>query len=55
MTADKATDTIHVGKQNTMQIKKTIKGDILELAAGPWPLLPMDLMPVLLVLALHCE
>lgn len=55
VTADPITDTIHVGKQDTLNIKKTIKGDILELSAGPWPLLPMDLMPVLLVLALHCE
>ena len=23
--------------------------------AGPWPLLPMDFMPVLLVLAMHCK
>ena len=23
--------------------------------AGPWPLLPMDLMPVILVLAMHCD
>ncbi len=52
---DPDADTIHVGKQTDLHISKTIKGDILELAAGPWPLLPMDLMPVLLVLALHCE
>ncbi len=48
-------DTIFVWTQKDLVIKKTIKWDILELAAWPWPLLPMDLMPVLLVLALHCE
>ncbi len=53
--ANPDTDTIHVPKQKELIIKKTIKGDILELSAGAWPLLPMDLMPVLLVLALHCE
>lgn len=52
---DAQTDTIHIGKQTNLHIKKTIKGDILELAAWARPLLPMDLMPVLLVLALHCE
>ena len=52
---DATKDTITVGKQDDLQIKKTIKGDILELAAGPWPLLPMDFMPILLVLAMHCE
>lgn len=52
---DAVQDTIHIGKQDDLKIKKTIKGDLLELAAWPWPLLPMDLMPVLLVLALYCE
>jgi len=52
---DEHNDTIHIWKQDDLQIKKTIKWDLLELAAWPWPLLPMDLMPVLLVLALHCE
>lgn len=52
---DREKDQLHIGKQNNLKINKTIKGDILELAAGPWPLLPMDLMPVLLVLALHSE
>ena len=48
-------DTIHVGKQENLIISKTIKGDLLELSAWPRPLLPMDLMPVLLVLAMHCQ
>ncbi len=52
---DRTSDTITVPTQSTPKISKTIKWDILELSAGAWPLLPMDLMPVLLVLALHCE
>ncbi|USN56032.1 MAG: hypothetical protein H6765_01135 [Candidatus Peribacteria bacterium] len=52
---DAEQDTIHVGPNQELVIKKTIKGDDLELAAGAWPLLPMDLMPVLLVLAMHCK
>lgn len=52
---DREKDQIYIGKQDDLKIRRTIKGDILKLAAGPWPLLPMDLMPVLLVLAMHCE
>ncbi len=48
-------DRITIWSQSNLQISKTIKGDILELSAWARPLLPMDLMPVLLVLALHCE
>jgi UDP-N-acetylglucosamine enolpyruvyl transferase len=30
---DAVQDTIHIGKQDDLKIKKTIKGDLLELAA----------------------
>ena len=52
---DHIADTITIPHQDTWHIHKTIKGDILELQAWPWPLLPMDIMPILLVLAMHCE
>ncbi len=52
---DEKNDTISVWPQKNLTISKTIKGDYLELAAWPRPLLPMDLMPILLVLAMHCE
>ncbi len=55
VSVDEENDTIHIGKQDLIKIKTTVKWDILELAAWAWPLLPMDIMPVLLVLALHCE
>lgn len=48
-------DEIFVPKQTDLHIKKTIKGDIQDFLAGPWPLLPMDFMPILLVLAMHCH
>ncbi len=48
-------DTIFVPKQSKLEISKTVKGDILELSAWARPLLAMDIMPVILVLALHCH
>ncbi len=48
-------DSIFVPRNQNLHIQKTLKWDILELAAWAWPLLPMDIMPVILVLALHCE
>lgn len=53
--ADIKKNEIFVPADQKLQIHKTVKWDILELWAGAWPLLAMDIMPVILVLALHCE
>jgi len=55
LNVDRKNDTIIIPKQDIPKISRTIKWDYLELSAWPWPLLPMDLMPVLLVLAMHCD
>jgi len=48
-------DTIHIGKQDNLTIQKTIKDDDQEFKAWPWPMIPMDYIPILLVLAMHCH
>lgn len=49
---DMKQDTIFVPRNQTLQIEKTIKGDILTIKAQPRPMLPMDFIHVLAVLAL---
>gem|GEM_PF-1911485 len=52
---DEESDRISVPLQEELKIQKTIKGDYQEFTAGPWPLIPMDYIPILLVLAMHCD
>lgn len=52
---DKETDTIFVPAEQSRQIEKTLKGDLLMVRAQPWPMLPMDIIHTFAVTALSCE
>lgn len=52
---DRQKDTIHVPANQSRQIEKTIKGDLLMVRAQPWPMLPMDIIHTFAVTALSCE
>lgn len=52
---DRKADTIFVPAQQSRQIEKTIKWDLLMVRAQPWPMLPMDIIHTFAVTAMSCE
>ena len=52
---DRDKDTIFVPAEQSRQIEKTIKGDLLMVRAQPWPMLPMDIIHTFAVTAMSCE
>lgn len=52
---DRQADTIFVPAEQSRQIEKTIKGDLLMVRAQPWPMLPMDIIHTFAVAAMSCH